>query len=179
LQQISSRSLTQLWVGVAACVLAAGGVAYATLPAAVKVDTIKPGSGPVFTKDDVALINYKGTLPDGKVFDEGKQAVMVPGEIIPGFTRALEKMQAGGKYHVVIPPSLGYGDKQVGPIPPNTTLAFDIDLLDFKSRADVEAQQRLMQQMQQMQGAGGPAPAGPGGAGMPPPPGAEVMPTHP
>lgn len=163
LQPIARGSLAKLWIGVVVAILAAIGVAYATIPAEVRVETIKAGNGPSPTREDVALINYRGTLPGGKVFDEGKQAVMPLADVVPGFARALEKMQVGGRYHVVIPPSLGYGDKQVGPIPPNTPLAFDIDLLDFRSQAEIQAQQRLLQQLQQMQGAGG----GAGGAGIP------------
>jgi FKBP-type peptidyl-prolyl cis-trans isomerase FkpA len=111
----------------------------------------------------VALINYKGTLPDGKVFDEGKQAVLPLAEVVPGFTKALEQMQRGGKYKVHIPSSLGYGDKAAGPIPANTDLNFEIELLDFKSRAEIEQQQRIMQQMQQMQMGGAGAVGVPGG----------------
>ena len=73
--------------------------------------------------------------------------------MIPGFAKALVQMQRGGKYKVEIPAALAYGDKAVGDIPANTDLTFEIDLLDFKSRAEIEQQQRLMQQLQQMQGA--------------------------
>jgi FKBP-type peptidyl-prolyl cis-trans isomerase FkpA len=107
-------------------------------------------------------------LPDGKVFDEGKQAVLPLSEVVPGFTKALEQMQRGGKYKVHIPAKLAYGEKGAGPIPPNTDLDFDIELLDFKSRAEVEQQQRILQQLQQMQMGGGAAgvPGAPG-AGVP------------
>lgn len=182
LQPIAKGALTKLWIGVAAVALAAGGIAYAALPASVDVDTIQAGTGPSPTRDDVALINYKGMLPDGKVFDENKNAVLPLSEVVPGFTKALEQMQKGGKYKVVIPAELGYGDKQTGPIPPNTDLTFEIELLDFKSRAEIEQQQAMMQQLQQMQQMQGGAPAG-GPQGMPqgmpqgiPP---EIVPPHP
>lgn len=162
LQPIAKGAVAKLWLGVAAVALAAGGLAWATLPAGVEIDTVKAGTGPSPTISDVALINYKGTLPSGKVFDEGKQAVFPLEGVIPGFTKALEKMQKGGKYKVLIPSELAYGNKQAGDIPPNTDLKFEIELLDFKSRAEIEAQQRMMQQLQQMQG------AGPGGQPMPP-----------
>ena len=168
LQPIAKGSLTKLWVGVAAVALAAGGIAYAALPPAVDVKVLTAGTGESPTADDVALLNYKGTLPDGTVFDEGEQAVFPHSEVVPGFTKAVEQMQRGGKYKVLIPAELAYGDKQMGDIPANTDLTFEIELLDFKSRAEIEQQQRILQQLQQMQMGGGGAPgAVPGGAPQP------------
>ena len=168
LQPIAKGSLGKLWLGVAAAVLLAGGVAWAALPAQVDVDTIVAGKGASPTVNDVALINYKGTLPDGKVFDEARNAVFPLQGVIPGFTKALEQMQKGGKYKVRIPSELGYGDKPAGQIPPNTDLTFEIELLDFISGQEYQRQMQMMQQMQQMQQ--GAAPHGAPGAmpeGMP------------
>ncbi len=169
LQPIAKGSLGKMWLGVVAIIAIAAGVAWAAVPAAVKVETITAGEGPSPTIDDVALINYKGTLPDGKVFDQQQQAALPLAGVVPGFTKALVQMQRGGKYKVLIPSELGYGAHQAGPIPPNTDLTFEIELLDFKSRAEIEQQQRMMQQMQAQQGAGAGAGAGPGGPGAPPP----------
>lgn len=164
LQPIAKGSLSKIWVGVAAIALAAGGIAYAAMPPAVHVQTLTAGNGDSPTMDDVVLINYKGMLPDGKVFDQAKQVPMALNEVVPGFSKALVQMQRGGKYMVEIPSSLAYGAKAVGDIPANTDLTFEIDLLDFKSRAEIEQQQRIMQQLQQMQAqqgaAGGAAAAG-------------------
>jgi FKBP-type peptidyl-prolyl cis-trans isomerase FkpA len=160
LQPIAKGSLGKLWLGVAAAVLLAGGVAWASMPPRVDVDTIVSGTGPSPTVNDVALINYKGTLPDGKVFDQQQRAVFPLAEVVPGFTKALEQMQKGGRYKVWIPSQLAYGDKQAGEIPPNTNLTFEVELLDFKSRAEIEQQMRMMQQMQQMQQQQGGAPHG-------------------
>ena len=170
LQPIAKGSLGKIWLGVAAAVLIAGGVAYAALPPHVDVDTLVAGKGASPTASDVALINYKGTLPDGKVFDEAKNAVFPLQGVIPGFTKALEQMQKGGKYKVEIPASLGYGDKAAGQIPPNTDLTFEIELLDFISGQEYQRQMQMMQQMQQMQmggGAGAPHGAPPLPEGMP------------
>lgn len=170
LQPIARGALSKLWVGVAAIALVAGGIAWAALPAGVDVETIQAGTGGSPKGDDVALINYKGTLPDGKVFDQKDQAVFPLNEVVPGFTKALEQMQKGGKYKVEIPSELAYGDKQVGDIPPNTDLTFEIELIDFISRADYDQQMQMMQQMmqmQQMQGGGAPGGMPPGA--MPPP----------
>jgi FKBP-type peptidyl-prolyl cis-trans isomerase FkpA len=180
LQPIAKGSLAKLWIGVAAAVLAAGGIAYAAMPPRVDVDTVTPGKGPSPTVTDVALINYKGTLPDGKVFDEARNAVFPLQGVIPGFTKALEQMQKGGKYKVQIPSELGYGAKATGQIPANTDLTFEIELLDFISGQEYQRQMQMMQQMQQMQMGGAPHGAPPAGAqglpeGMPP----EAMPGAP
>lgn len=167
LQPIAKGSLGKLWLGIAAIALAAGGIAYAALPATVDVQTLTPGSGASPTIADVALINYKGTLPNGKVFDQAERAVLPLQGVVPGFTKALEQMQRGGKYKVVIPSKLAYGEKGAGEIPPNTDLTFEIELLDFKNRAEIEEQQRMLQQLQQMQQQQGGAPGAPGAAPIP------------
>ncbi|MCZ8324702.1 MAG: FKBP-type peptidyl-prolyl cis-trans isomerase [Sphingomonadaceae bacterium] len=176
LQPIAKGALTKLWLGVAAAALAAGGLAWATLPGSVDIETIKAGTGPSPTIADVVQINYKGSLENGKVFDQGERAVFPVEGVIPGFTQALEKMQRGGKYKVEIPAALAYGaqeqrNPQTGAveIPANSDLVFEIELIDFKSRAEIEAQMRMMQQLQQLQGGAG----GPAGAGAPPPPQAQ------
>ncbi|MBV1918682.1 MAG: FKBP-type peptidyl-prolyl cis-trans isomerase [Sphingomonadaceae bacterium] len=163
LQPIARGALPKLWIGIAALALAAGGIAWAAMPASVQVETIEAGQGLSPTRGDVALVNYKGTLADGTVFDEGEQAVFPLAEVIPGFTTALEQMQRGGKYKIQIPSELGYGDEKVGDIPAGSDLTFEVELLDFKSRAEIEQQQRIMQQLQQMQG----AEQGPGGPPQP------------
>ena len=76
-------------------------------------------------------LNPEKVDPDGKVFDQGERAPLQVAGVIPGFTKALEQMQKGGKYQVMIPAAAGYGDKDNGPIPANSDLYFDIDLLGF------------------------------------------------
>jgi FKBP-type peptidyl-prolyl cis-trans isomerase FkpA len=169
LQPIAKGALTKLWLGVAAVFLAAAGLAWATLPGSIKIETVKAGTGASPTLEDVVLINYKGMLKDGKVFDEGKQVPNPVAEFVPGFTQAVLKMQKGGKYKVEIPAALGYGAKANGPIPANSDLTFEVELLDFKNRAELEAQMQAMQQMQQMQGGGPGGPGGPMPPGMAPP----------
>jgi FKBP-type peptidyl-prolyl cis-trans isomerase FkpA len=163
LQPVGQGAVGKLWLGVVAAVALGAGLAWATVPASVKVETLRAGSGPSPTVEDLALINYKGMLPDGKVFDQQKNAVLPLGGVVPGFTKALEQMQRGGKYKVHIPASLGYGEKGAGPIPANTDLDFEIELIDFRNRAEIERQQQMMQQLQQMQG-GAPGAPPPGAA---------------
>jgi FKBP-type peptidyl-prolyl cis-trans isomerase FkpA len=169
LQPIAKGSLAKLWLGIAVIALAAGGIAYAALPPAVDVEVIKPGTGPSPTMQDVVLINYKGMLSDGKVFDQGERAPLQMTGVVPGFTKALEQMQRGGKYKVLIPSELGYGDKANGPIPADSDLTFEIELLDFKSMAEIQQQQQMMQQLQQMQQGQGGAGAPGGAPGLPAP----------
>lgn len=175
IRPVAKGSLTKLWIGVAAVVLAAGGLAYA---GTASVDTLgfevlKEGTGVSPTPTDVVLVSYVGKLKDGTVFDQNEQAALPVDGVVPGFTQALVKMKKGGKYHISIPPQLGYGAEAKGPIPGNSTLEFDVTLLDFKSRAEIEAMQRQMQIMQ------GGAPGGPGGAPMPGGPEGPPMPGAP
>lgn len=177
LQPIAKGALTRLWLGVAASVVLAGGIAWAAMPPMVKVEVLKKGEGPGPTAADVAIINYKGMLKDGTVFDEAQQAPLPLAGVIPGFTKALMQTQQGGKYHIVIPASLAYKDKQAGPIPPNSDLTFDIEVLGFMNAQEFQQRQALMEQLRSMQGQGKGGPgAGPGGAPEGPPPGAEGMP---
>ena len=158
LQPIAKGALAKLWLGVLAAVLAAAGLAWFTLPPSVKIETIAVGKGPSPTMEDVVLVKMKGTLKNGKVFQPEAQGPLQMNTVIPGFAKALMKMQKGGKYKVEIPAELAYGkedqrDPQTGEVlvPGGSDLNFDIELLDFKSRAEIEAQQRMMQQLQEMQ----------------------------
>ena len=123
----------------------------------------KPGAAKP-TDADVALINYEGKLLNGTTFDKSQQPTPMPvAAVVPGFSEALKLMPKGSKYRVWIKPSLGYGERQTGPIPPNSTLVFDIELLDFLPEAQVR-QMQMMQQMQQQGGMpGGAMPGAPGG----------------
>ncbi|MEP7221443.1 MAG: FKBP-type peptidyl-prolyl cis-trans isomerase [Novosphingobium sp.] len=173
LQPIAKGSVGKLWLGIAAAAAVAGGLAWSSVPPLVKVQTLTKGEGPSPVMTDVALIHYKGMLKDGKVFDQAKSAPLPLAGVIPGFTKALMQMQKGGKYHIVIPAKLGYGDRQVGEIPPNSDLTFDIELLGFMNFEQFQQQQQMMQQLRAMQspkqgaGAGG-AGAADGAGEMPP-----------
>jgi FKBP-type peptidyl-prolyl cis-trans isomerase FkpA len=136
--------------------------------------TIRGGEGKSPTDDDITLVKYKGTFRDGTVFDQNERAPLEVTGVVPGFSEALKKMQIGGQYKIWIPGKLGYGpqerkDPQTGAVimPANATLIFEIELLDFKSRAEVEAMQKEAEALQKKQGAAGGAPGGPQG-GLPP-----------
>ena len=140
-----------------------------TTPSGLQYQVMTPGTGPSPTDADVALINYVGKLPDGKVFDQSQQPTPMPvAAVVPGFSEALKLMSKGGKYRVWIKPELGYGAEAKGPIPANSVLAFDVEMLDFLPESVVR-----QMQAQQMQG----APGMPGGVpGMPGAPGNAPVP---
>ena len=122
----------------------ASGLGYTTLRQAVGA---KPADG------DVALLDYIGYLGgNGAVFDQGQRAPLAVTDVIPGFTEGLKLMSRGAIFRVCIPAALGYGAKAAGPVPANSDLVFQIELLDFKSRAEIEA-------MRKAAGAGAGAPA--------------------
>ncbi len=139
--------------------------------------TVRGGEGKSPTDADITLIKYTGTLRDGTVFDQNERAPMPVAGVVPGFSEALKKMQVGGQYKIWIPGKLGYGENpppnpQTGQpaFKPNETLIFDVELLDFRSRAEVEAMQKEMEAQQKKQGGGAPQGGGQAGAqgGLPP-----------
>ena len=82
-------------------------------------------------------VNYTGKLENGTVFDTsvGKQPfefMLGAGQVIPGWDQGLRGMKVGGKRTLTIPPSLAYGEHAVGDIPANSTLIFEVELLDVK-----------------------------------------------
>lgn len=94
----------------------------------------KVGTGEVAKAGMLVTVHYTGKFQDGSVFDSsvGKQPfqfVLGGGQVIAGWDQGLQGMKVGGKRLLIIPPSLGYGAQQVGPIPPNSTLVFEVDLL--------------------------------------------------
>ncbi|KPH59586.1 FKBP-type peptidyl-prolyl cis-trans isomerase [Novosphingobium sp. ST904] len=112
----------------------------ATSPARqVVVTTLTAGQGAKPTREDYVLVNYKGMLKDGTVFDQNEQMPMALGEVVPGFADGLVQMQRGGSYRILIPAELAYGAEGGGPIPPNSDLVFEVTLLDFKTRAELDA----------------------------------------
>lgn len=147
LQPIGKGILGKLWLGVIVAILIAAGAAWATSYRGVTVDTLSAGTGPSPTADDVALVTYEGRLADGTVFDSGERVPLPVGQMIPGFTQALTKMQSGGRYEVFIPAALGYGAEARGSIPANSDLYFTVELVEFRTQAQIQAMQRQLQAM--------------------------------
>ncbi|MBD2751644.1 FKBP-type peptidyl-prolyl cis-trans isomerase [Spirosoma sp. BT704] len=96
----------------------------------------KEGTGAKPTATDRVKVHYTGRLLDGKVFDSsverGQPAEFGVGEVIRGWTEALQLMPVGSKWKLYIPSDLAYGDRGAGAdIKPGSTLVFDVELLDI------------------------------------------------
>lgn len=102
----------------------------------LKYKDTKVGTGPAVKAGDMVTVNYKGWLDDGTVFDTTKKPGGEPfsfnvgsGQVIKGWDEGLQGMKKGGVRQLIVPPDLGYGSEDMGVIPPNSTLHFEIELL--------------------------------------------------
>ena len=105
----------------------------------LEVKDLKLGKGAAAKPGRTVTIHYVGTLDDGRVFDNSRaretplRFVLGSGEMIKGWDEGLKGMRVGGIRRLVVPPSLGYGDKGVkGVVPPDAVLTFEIELLSVK-----------------------------------------------
>lgn len=107
------------------------------LPTTLQVKDLVVGSGPPAKAGDTLTVNYVGaSAATGKVFDASWTDGHGPftftlgaGQVIPGWDQGLVGMRAGGRRQLIIPPNLAYGAQGNGPIPPNDTLVFVVDLI--------------------------------------------------
>jgi hypothetical protein len=128
-----------------------------TTASGLQYQILKKGEGATPTDADVALVNYKGALRDGKVFDQAQRAPFPVTGVVPGFSEALKLMPRGSTYRIWIPPMLGYGAQGAGEaVPPNSLLVFEVDMIDFKNQAELQAQMQAMQAQGQLPGVGAP-----------------------
>ncbi len=105
----------------------------------LKVIDERVGTGPVANTGDQLSMNYKGTLTNGKVFDQSYGRApfdfqLGAGKVIEGWDKGILGMKVGGKRKLVIPPGMGYGASGQGPIPPNATLIFEVELLSVNGK---------------------------------------------
>ena len=140
LQPLKKGSMLKLWLGIALIVVAAVALAWVGTDRfrgemtanGVFIRTLDAGTGDPIRVNDGVLVEYEGRLADGKVFDSsnGKPVPMLPSQLIPGFSEALQNMREGGSYSIRIPSALAYGAQGAGngEIPPNADLLFDIKI---------------------------------------------------
>jgi FKBP-type peptidyl-prolyl cis-trans isomerase FklB len=109
------------------------------LPSGLQYKIITAGTGPKPASTDTVVCNYKGTLLDGTEFDSsykrGQPASFPVGQVIKGWTEALQLMPVGSKWELFIPPDLAYGSRGAGGvIGPNATLIFEVELISIKGK---------------------------------------------
>jgi hypothetical protein len=110
-----------------------------TLDSGLVVEDLECGDGEEAERGDLVMVHYRGTLENGRKFDSSRdrgqpfELRLGAGMVIQGWEEGLAGMRAGGTRELTIPPELGYGEAGRPPeIPPNSTLVFEIELLEVE-----------------------------------------------
>jgi FKBP-type peptidyl-prolyl cis-trans isomerase FkpA len=106
----------------------------------LKIDEVQVGTGAAAASGKTVSVHYTGVLMDGTKFDSSLDRgrpidfVLGTGRVIKGWDQGIDGMLVGGKRKLTIPPELAYGARGTpgGPIPPNATLVFDVELVSVK-----------------------------------------------
>lgn len=111
----------------------------ARTPAGLGYTMLRPAPGPKPGADATVLVNYIGYLAStGAVFDQGTRSPLPVNGVIPGFSQGLQMTAQTGVVRLCIPAAMGYGAQASGPIPANSDLVFQVEVLDFKTAAELE-----------------------------------------
>jgi len=111
-----------------------------TLPDGLQITDEVTGTGAQAKARNAVAVNYIGTLTNGTKFDSSYDRgqpfsfVLGAGQVIKGWDEGVLGMKVGGKRKLVIPASLGYGAQSIGPIPANSTLIFEVELLGVQAQ---------------------------------------------
>jgi len=107
-----------------------------TTESGLQYEVLEEGSGPKPGATDRVTVHYKGELLNGTVFDSsydrGEPITFALNQVIKGWTEGVQLMPVGSKYKFTIPSDLGYGARGQGPIPANSTLIFQVELLGIE-----------------------------------------------
>jgi FKBP-type peptidyl-prolyl cis-trans isomerase len=115
-----------------------------TLPSGLQYKILTAGTGPKPGQDDIVVCNYRGTLVDGTEFDSSYkrgEPIKIPvGQVIKGWTEAIQLMPVGSKWQLFIPSELAYGERGApgSPIGPNSALIFEVELLSIEPKQPKE-----------------------------------------
>ena len=108
-------------------------------PTGLGYTVLRPATGAKPGDTDTVLINYIGYLATtGAVFDQAMRTPLQVGQVIKGFSQGLQMMSKASVLRLCIPANLGYGTRVSGPIPANSDLVFQIELVDFRTAAEIE-----------------------------------------
>jgi len=110
-----------------------------TTPSGLQFAITAQGKGAQPTAGQVVVVHYRGTFMDGKEFDSSYSRnepfafTLGRRQVIKGWDEAFSMLRVGDKASLIVPPELAYGEKQRGTIAPNSTLRFDVEILDVKA----------------------------------------------
>ena len=111
----------------------------ARTPTGLGYTMLRPASGTKPAASDTVLVNYIGYLAStGEVFDQGMKSPLPVDGVIAGFSQGLQMTARTGLVRLCIPAAMGYGTRASGPIPANSDLVFQVEVLDFKTSAEIE-----------------------------------------
>ncbi|MBZ5544454.1 MAG: FKBP-type peptidyl-prolyl cis-trans isomerase [Acidobacteriia bacterium] len=109
-----------------------------TLPSGLQYKILKAGDGKKPTLDDTVVCHYRATLLNGTEFfnsyKRNQPMTVAVNGVIKGWTEALQLMPVGSKWQLVVPPNLAYGELGSGPIGPNSTLIYEVELISIKEK---------------------------------------------
>jgi peptidylprolyl isomerase len=109
-----------------------------TTPSGLMYIILEEGTGENADSNDIVSVHYSGFLVDGTKFDSSVERdepltfTIGVGQVIPGWDEGITLLNKGAKAKLIIPPFLAYGERDMGSIPPNSTLIFDVELVDVK-----------------------------------------------
>ena len=144
-QQAAQAELAETNAALGAAFLVENGAreGVVTTESGLQYEILTAGEGPQPTAEDTVEVHYKGTLVDGTEFDSsysrGETVSFGVGQVIPGWTEALQLMPVGSKWKLAIPSELAYGAGGAGQvIGPNAALVFEVELVSIPSEAAAE-----------------------------------------
>lgn len=112
---------------------------YVTTESGLKYYDIRVGTGRTPQEGETAVVQYTGWLQNGGLEIDTTRDDNIPlryvvgvGAVVDGWEEGVRSMKVGGLRQLVIPPDLGYGNQPVGPIPPNSTLIFEVELVSLE-----------------------------------------------
>ena len=107
-----------------------------TLPGGLQYEVLAKGSGEKIQKKDTVLVNYKGTLLDGTLFDMNDTTEFALDSLIKGWQEGLCQVSEGAKVKLYVPAEMGYGDKVSPLIPANSALIYEVEILKVNRFTD-------------------------------------------